>query len=601
PAYQALALLDGGVWPLVGQPSSVFLDNPALMPYLQALPLLLYRSPVAVQFFVLAVNSTAIWFVWRLATDLLGRPAGWIAALLFAANPWVVFFSRMTWVQSLVPFFMAVIAWGLWPAFIDDRADPRRFFIGGVAVTLMAQTYVQAWGILPQIAFLLCLFRHRVPKRAFLVSGSIFLFAALSYAFGLSTRAGTNIFKAGSFMAEGWQGLSSIGLRHAIRFINGVDFRPTYAAGNPSGSFWHWLSLLFVILLTAGLIAGFVRAGLSLKHTGRERRLGIVLLSWFLIPVLLTSLEGAFDIHPHYLMLTLPAGHLLAAWGVAPLLRTRIRPVVIVMLLLVGLVFAHDLYRANELVERRAAMPELDGWSLAAGGEIGRTVREMALSFRGPYPRRIVAGAGKELMSGLSATYLQPVQGVQYPDFILLAPDSPLLYVIEGSDDISPALRDHFDLASMKRLRFSQGPQITIAKTRPAAAVQINDQPAILLEWPSDSGLTLVGYTLDGTAAPGHELNLTSYWRVDQLSPDRAEWYVASYYHLVGDVGQIISNVGVHGQWAHRWELGDVYIENVTIPVPADANPGNHHLEMGLFDSVNPRTYSFFKDGTPVP
>ena len=81
PAYQALALLDGGVWPLVGQPSSVFLDNPALMPYLQALPLLLYRSPVAVQFFVLAVNSTAIWFVWRLATDLLGRPAGWIAAL----------------------------------------------------------------------------------------------------------------------------------------------------------------------------------------------------------------------------------------------------------------------------------------------------------------------------------------------------------------------------------------------------------------------------------------------------------------------------------------------------------------------------------------
>ncbi|HEY1409400.1 MAG TPA: hypothetical protein VF434_10675, partial [Promineifilum sp.] len=48
-------------------------------------------------------------------------------------------------------------------------------------------------------------------------------------------------------------------------------------------------------------------------------------------------------------------------------------------------------------------------------------------------------------------------------------------------------------------------------------------------------------------------------------------------------------------------ELGDVYIENVTIPVPADAIPGKYHLEIGLFDSVNPRTYSFFKDGTPVP
>ena len=36
PAFQAVALLDGGVWPLIGQPSSVFLDNPALMAHLQA-------------------------------------------------------------------------------------------------------------------------------------------------------------------------------------------------------------------------------------------------------------------------------------------------------------------------------------------------------------------------------------------------------------------------------------------------------------------------------------------------------------------------------------------------------------------------------------
>ena len=35
PAFQAVGLLDGGAWPLIGQPSSVFLDNPALMPYLQ--------------------------------------------------------------------------------------------------------------------------------------------------------------------------------------------------------------------------------------------------------------------------------------------------------------------------------------------------------------------------------------------------------------------------------------------------------------------------------------------------------------------------------------------------------------------------------------
>ena len=92
PAYQAVALLDGGVWPLIGQPSSVFLDNPALMPYLQALPLLLWRSPWAVQGFVLLLNSAATWFVWRVGDEMLGRRAGLLAAFLFAVNPWVVFF-----------------------------------------------------------------------------------------------------------------------------------------------------------------------------------------------------------------------------------------------------------------------------------------------------------------------------------------------------------------------------------------------------------------------------------------------------------------------------------------------------------------------------
>ena len=101
PAFQAVGLLDGGVWPLIGQPSSVFLDNPALMPYIQALPLLLWRSPWAVQGFVLLLNSAATRFVWRVAAETLGRRAGLVAAFLFAVNPWVVFFSRTTWVQSL--------------------------------------------------------------------------------------------------------------------------------------------------------------------------------------------------------------------------------------------------------------------------------------------------------------------------------------------------------------------------------------------------------------------------------------------------------------------------------------------------------------------
>ena len=78
-------------------------------------------------------------------------------------------------------------------------------------------------------------------------------------------------------------------------------------------------------------------------------------------------------------MLTLPAGQLLAAWGIAPLWRGRLAWGTAAAITLIGLIFAHDLYRANELVARQPTQPAFDGWSLAAGGQAGRAMRDALL------------------------------------------------------------------------------------------------------------------------------------------------------------------------------------------------------------------------------
>jgi 4-amino-4-deoxy-L-arabinose transferase-like glycosyltransferase len=85
------------------------------MAYLQAVPLLIWRSPWSSFLLVTALNTAAIWLVYQATAKVLGRNIGLLAALLFAINPWVVSFSRMPWTQGLLPFFMAVIAWGVWP------------------------------------------------------------------------------------------------------------------------------------------------------------------------------------------------------------------------------------------------------------------------------------------------------------------------------------------------------------------------------------------------------------------------------------------------------------------------------------------------------
>jgi 4-amino-4-deoxy-L-arabinose transferase-like glycosyltransferase len=596
PAYQALGLLDGGVWPLIGQPSSVFLDNPVLMVYLQAIPLALFRSPLAVQAFVLILNTAAIWFVYRAAADVLTERAGLIAAFLFAVNPWVVYFSRTTWVQSLVPFFMAVMAWGLWSALVNDRASPRRFLAGGLALTALTQTYVQAWGVLPQVALLLLIFRRRVPRRAFLIALGVFLAAALFYTVGLATRAEVNTGKATNFLTGGWQGLSGIGLRHAARLVNGIDFRPAMAPGDAAGSIWPILSAAAVVVLTLALVAGLVRAVAGLIQGERPHRLAVVLLVWFAVPILLTSVQGAFDVHPHYLLLTLPAGHVLAAWGIASLPRSRaVAAVAAALLLAVGLIFARDLYRANRLVAEQPTLPGFDGWALEAGARLGEEIRAWAVAAPGPYPRRILADGDKETLSGLSATLVQPVSGAAYPDFVLLSPDEPLLYVIEGGGELPNWLTPFMQLTGGDTLDFD-GTPVALAETIPAAAAGIANQVQERVEWPSDAGLTLVGYALN--PSPGGAFELITYWRVDALHPDRGGWYVAPNYHLVDDTGALVANLGEHGQWAHRWELGDVYVERIALPAPA--GPGPYQLEIGLFDSVRGAAYTFFNGGAPA-
>lgn len=589
PSYDALRMLDSHELLLTGQPSSVFLNNPALMSYIQALPLLVSRSPRGIYILMVALNCAAIWFVYRAGVQTLGTEVGLLAAFLFSVNPWMVYFSRTTWVQALVPFFVSALAWGLWPCIADGCRAVSRVLAGSLALTALTQTYVQAWGVLAQVGPLLAAFRPKLPRRAVRIGLALLVVATALYAVGLARQwtTGRPEFK---FFSEGRWHLTREGLDHALRLVTGHNFEFTYPGPEPGDYVLrHRLSSWVSVALSLALLAGIGRCALALRQAGRARRIAVTLLVWFLAPVALMSVS-AHPVHIHYLLLTCPAGHVLAAWGAAPLLRQpRLRKPLAAVLACVALLFGLNLYRANQQVAAQPTAPRFEDWALEAGAQLGAAIRSHVTD-AGPNPR-VVADAREPVLSSLSATRLHILPNIQMPNYVVLPGPQPLLYVLAGST-VQPA-----DLGPLQAfgqaqvLHFVDGAAVTLLQVPSQSREAASRLPQVTLDWPTETGLTLLGYTLEPNAKAGSEMDCTTYWRVDELLPARGVWYVGAFYHLMSATGAMLANASGRGQWGYAWALGDVYIERGRIALPADLPAGEYRLDIGSFDTIHGISY----------
>lgn len=580
-AYLALRLLDGGELLLIGQPSSVFLDNPPLMAYLQAIPLLFWRSPWAVYLFVTILNSLATGFVYEGTRKVLGSAAACLAAFLFAINPWLAYYSRLPWTQGLLPFFMAILAWGLWPTLVTDKPEPRRVFVALLAVTAMMQTYILAFAIVVPVGILLVLFYRRLPRRPLWAGGVILVLSLLVYGVGLATRSEQNTAKFSNFVTSEAAGIKIEAIQHALRFVTGQDFNgqepnsPDQVA--PSAGM-----VAASIFLSMAVLLGGIRAVLSLRANAAAHRLSLTLLIWFGLPTLGLTLLPTL-VHPHYLLLTLPAGHVLAAWGLEwGWSRPQARWLLLLILSLVAGQFGGNMKRAGEAVAAAPGGSNINGWALLQAGQLGSAIRD--LSIEQLVPQRIVAEDEAALLSGMSGVYLETIDGLTYPDFIVLPGQEPLLYLFVNQPRSPGFLAG---TAPDRVMRLTDSTTAELVLVSPYSREDALVLPQNPVTWTSDAGLTLLGYDLTWADDGTRTLLVTTYWRVEDLHPDRGAWFVSSFYHLLNEQGQIEVNVSPHGQWGYRWVLGDAYVERVALALPDGSAPGNYELAIGLYDPIH--------------
>ncbi len=143
-------------FPLVGTKSSVGVMQTAIAPYLAAVPLLLVRRVIAVKWFFSVLDVLAVALLYRAVRRTFGPWAAVIAALLYAANPWVVEFIRWIWYQTLISTF-ATIAFAVFLLLLADKQRPPApawLPVGMVAAVLMGMVHLAA---LPWAALLILL------------------------------------------------------------------------------------------------------------------------------------------------------------------------------------------------------------------------------------------------------------------------------------------------------------------------------------------------------------------------------------------------------------------------------------------------------------
>jgi hypothetical protein len=285
-------------------------------------------------------------------------------------------------------------------------------------------------------------------------------------------------------------------------------------------------------------------------------------------------------VHIVYLVLTVPAGYVLSApvlawagrrwWGVG-----------------LGLLLAvHSLALVSAGGALAAARPigsSLDEMSLAAADGFGRHVRALAEQHQLEAVYVPLQAATLSARAGLD---LSAVNWVNLPQVPQLVVGRPALYVQLGRGAPPPALR----LAERVDLLEFPGQDFVAFDRLPAySREELSQLPEHGVAWPSEQGLTLIGFD-----EPDADGRLRLYYAVDALAPDRHEWLLGPYAHVVDETGQVVANVSAPGLPGYYYRQGDVFMAEMQLPsLPA----GRYRLELGLFDGVHGAGVTFVTPG----
>lgn len=612
----AARFVDTGIPPVRGMGSSTGIDNPPLAVYLMSLPVFLSRDPLVASAFVALVNVLGVWGCYALGRRYWGRGVGLLAALLLAASPWAVFYSRKVWAQNLLLpwtllFFALLLAW---------LVDGKNWALGGAIVALAALTQIHfaTLAFVPVFALLLLVTlivrikrRQMAPLWKPLAVG--IGVSALLYAPYLAADALTGWKNVGTLLATvkapaqmHWEAL-----RYALLNVGG---REIHALAGPQRfreflggilNLSYWPDRVEEGLVVAGSFYLLLRWWRQRRHRPSFGRDGLLLL-WLVTPSLF-FLRSKSPVFPHYLIPLYPAPYLALAVaavdlaGAAPSLTRAWKAFTLLGGLSVAAIVSWQIYLSLSIyafVEKHDT-PDGMGTPISVYREIAHTMERYAEGWHNRQVVMLCPGDDPNFdecpaVFGFMASRSLDLRFVDGNSALLFPrSEADTLVVLAPGDSIAAAeLPRHAQQLSDQSVSLREGTgeyrfyRLPAGYT-PLPPVQPEGGPAHLA-----NDVWLLGYELSPSPTPGEATRLALYWQVGAIPASVPAQGYSFANHLLAAGGERCAQKDGPGYRAHLWRAGDVVLSWFDMIVAADAPPPPYHLRTGMYVYTPPDQFT---------
>ena len=567
PIWQALNTLDNGIFPTIGQGTSVLFANAPMTGYLYLPIVALTRSILGVEVLVIALNTLAVWMGYRVACHVLGKYWALLVALILAVNPFLIEYSRTTWVQSLLPFYATAMLWQLTPVLLNKTRHPaRNLIITAILFGLVANSYLLAFLWIAPIGLLLLIFYKWIDWRAVIIGVGIVALMTTPYAITLIHDWGDIQAELTDF-SDNPSRITPDGWEHAVRLVTGARYEIVRGVDAPAND----MPLRHAITETlhyVGLFMIFIGIGYGvwvLYRRTTQKNIMLIVFVWFFIPIIPMSYTGN-PVHPFYQLLGVPMGAILAILGMktvynlAPLiLKTRL-----VVLGLATMIFWSGLMLVNSgrFGEETAHTPVAHGlgalpirWGLMLGGWVNLD------------NNIVFADMPEWVMNSFAGRTFPLIRDNRAPSFTIY-PANGGTYITVGDDEPIQS--------SARTLDFMNGAKIHVYHLPPQS--EVLSYMAVPMNVPTTQGLRLLGYTLTDNY-------LQLFWQVDFIAPEVKDLILGAFVHVYNAQEERVINTGGGALEGWRWQIGDIYVDQIPLDFPQDGAPFT--IQFGGYDGVH--------------